>query len=153
MPPWTAPPFINPSVSNGTSVAWFQGNETTKLPAYDNFNFSIQRQLGSSMVARGRLQRRDGLAPADRSCSSTTRSIPKYLTAFGTVAQSITVLNSLVGSAAANAAGVIAPFPGSTRSGAPRHGGAGAAALPAVHVHRHLRRARATTAATPPITP
>src|SRR5262249_15124853 len=34
------------------------------------------------------------------------------LTAFGTVAQSITVLNSLVGSATANAAGVFAPFPG-----------------------------------------
>ncbi len=28
MPAWTAPPFINPSVSNGTSVSWFQGNET-----------------------------------------------------------------------------------------------------------------------------
>jgi hypothetical protein len=37
---------------------------------------------------------------------------PSYLTAFGTVAQSITVLNSLVGSATANAAGVFAPFPG-----------------------------------------
>ncbi|HEY2016330.1 MAG TPA: carboxypeptidase regulatory-like domain-containing protein, partial [Bryobacteraceae bacterium] len=37
---------------------------------------------------------------------------PKYLTAFGTVAQSITVLNSLVGSATANAAGITAPFPG-----------------------------------------
>ena len=36
---------------------------------------------------------------------------PRYLTAFGTVAQSITVLNSLVGSATANAAGVFAPFP------------------------------------------
>ena len=53
MPPWTAPPFINPSVANGTNVAWFQGNETTKLPAYDNFNFSIQRQLSSSMVLEG----------------------------------------------------------------------------------------------------
>ncbi len=37
---------------------------------------------------------------------------PKYLTAFGTVAQSTTVLNSLVGSATANAAGITAPFPG-----------------------------------------
>ncbi len=36
---------------------------------------------------------------------------PSYLTKWGTVAQSITVLNSLVGSAAANAAGVTAPFP------------------------------------------
>ncbi len=50
-PPYNVPPFINPAVSNGTNVAWFQGNETTKLPAYDNFNFSIQRQIGSSMVA------------------------------------------------------------------------------------------------------
>ena len=53
MPPWTAPPFINPSVANGTNPAWFQGNETTKLPAYDNFYFSIERQLGSSMVLEG----------------------------------------------------------------------------------------------------
>ena len=51
MPPWVAPPFINPAVSNGTNVAWFQGDETTKLPAYDNFNFSIQRQLGKAMFA------------------------------------------------------------------------------------------------------
>ena len=36
---------------------------------------------------------------------------PSYLTKYGTVAQSITVLNSVVGSAAANAAGVFAPFP------------------------------------------
>src|SRR5262249_24081008 len=47
---WTAPPFINPSVSNGANVAWFQGDETTKLPAYENFNFSIQRQFGKSMI-------------------------------------------------------------------------------------------------------
>ena len=26
LPPWTAPPFINPSVSNGSSVSWWQGN-------------------------------------------------------------------------------------------------------------------------------
>src|SRR6202035_5550311 len=50
VPPWTAPPFINPSVSNGSSVAWFQGVETTRAPAYDNFNFSIQRQLSNSFV-------------------------------------------------------------------------------------------------------
>lgn len=49
MPAWTAPPFINPSVANGTSTAWFQGVETTRAPAYDNFAFSIQRQIGSSM--------------------------------------------------------------------------------------------------------
>ena len=46
-PAYTAPPFINPSVSNGTTVSWWQGAETTHPPTTDNFNFSIQRQLSS----------------------------------------------------------------------------------------------------------
>ena len=41
IPPYTTPPFINPSVSNGASVSWFQGKETTRLPESNNFNFSI----------------------------------------------------------------------------------------------------------------
>ncbi len=111
MPAWTAPPFINPSVSNGTSVSWFQGNETTKLPALDNLHFSIQRQVrqldGSRMP---------GIAacwdPRLQSELLQYNEInPSYLNAFGSVAQSINVLNSLVGSATANAAGVYAPFP------------------------------------------
>ena len=111
MPPWTAPPFINPSVSNGTSVAWFQGNETTKLPAMDNLNFSLQRQLTNSMLAE--IGYNGVLASHLQSQLLQYNQIsPKYLTAFGTVAQSITVLNSLVGSATANAAGITAPFPG-----------------------------------------
>jgi len=111
MPPWTAPPFINPSVSNGTSVAWFQGNETTKLPAFDNFNFSIQRQLSSSMVAEAAYNGVLG-SHLQSELLQYNQINPKYLTAFGTVAQSVTVLNSLVGSATANAAGITAPFPG-----------------------------------------
>ncbi len=111
MPPWTAPPFINPSVSNGTSVAWFQGNEGTKLPAFDNMNVSIQRQLSSSMVFEigynGVLGDHLQAQLLDYNQIS-----PKYLTEFGTVAQSTTVLNSLVGSATANAAGITAPFSG-----------------------------------------
>lgn len=111
MPPWTAPPFINPSVSNGSSVAWFQGNETTKLPAYDNFNLSIQRQLSHSMVVEAAY---NGVAGEHLQSQllQFNQINPKYLTAFGSVAQSVTVLNSLVGSAAANAAGITAPFAG-----------------------------------------
>ena len=110
VPAWTAPPFINPSVANGASVAWFQGQEATKLPASDNFSVSVQRQLGGSMVAEA------GYSGVLSSHLQTqllqyNQISPKYLTAYGTVAQSITVLNSLVGSAAANAAGVYAPFP------------------------------------------
>ena len=111
MPPWTAPPFINPSVANGANVAWFQGNETTKLPAYDNFNLSIQRQLGGSMVAEVAYSAVIG-EHLQTSLLDYNQINPSYLTAFGTVAQSLTVLNSQVGSATANAAGIAAPYPG-----------------------------------------
>ncbi len=111
MPPWTAPPFINPSVANGSSVAWFQGQETTKLPAFDNFNFSIQRQLSNTMVAEIGYNAVLG-SHLQTQLLQYNQINPSYLTAFGTVAQSITVLNSLVGSATANAAGITAPFPG-----------------------------------------
>jgi hypothetical protein len=110
MPPWTAPPFINPSVSNGTSVAWFQGQETTKLPAYDNFYFGIERQLGGSMVFEAGYNGVMG-EHLQAELLDYNQINPSYLTAYGSVAQSITVLNSLVGSATANAAGITAPFP------------------------------------------
>ncbi len=110
MPPWTAPPFINPSVSNGTSVAWFQGNETDKLPASDNIHLSIQRQLGNATVANIGYSGVMG-DHLQSQLLQYNQLNPSYLTQWGTVAQSITVLNSLVGSATANAAGVYAPFP------------------------------------------
>ena len=31
--------------------SWFQGQEATRPPEFNNFNLSIQRQIGSSMVA------------------------------------------------------------------------------------------------------
>ncbi len=111
VPAWIAPPFVNPSVSNGTSVAWFQGAETTKLPAFDNFNFSIQRQFGSSLIVDVGYSGVMG-SHLQTELLQYNQISPKYLTAFGTVAQSTSVLNSLVGSAAANAAGITAPFPG-----------------------------------------
>ena len=111
MPAWVAPPFINPSVSNGSSVSWFQGNETTKLPVTENFHFSVQRQLGSATVVNVGYSGVMG-DHLQSQLLQYNQINPSYLTKFGTVAQSITVLNSLVGSATANAAGISAPFPG-----------------------------------------
>ena len=110
MPPWTAPPFINPSVSNGTSVSWFQGAETTKLPAYDNFNFSIQRQLSNSLVLNVAYVGVMGehLQTQLLQYNSLAGS---YLNKFGSVANSIAVLTSQVGSPLANQYGITAPFP------------------------------------------
>jgi hypothetical protein len=116
-PPYVVPPFINPSVaniSNGASaVSWFQGEETTKLPAYDNFNLSIQRQIGNSMFVEAQYSGVMG-EHLQSELLDYNQINPSYLTAFGTVAQSIAVLTSQVGSAAANAAGIKAPYAGFT---------------------------------------
>jgi hypothetical protein len=109
-PPYTVPPFISPTVSNGTNVAWFQGNETTKLPAYDNFSFSIQRQLGNSFVAEVQYSGVMG-EHLQTELLDYNQISPSYLTKFGTVAQSITVLNSQITSATGKASGVPLPYP------------------------------------------
>src|SRR5260370_19739542 len=113
MPPWMAPPFVKPSVSNGASVSWFQGHETTRLPETNNFNLSIQRQLSSSMILEASYNAVIG-AHLQAQLLDYNQVDPRYLTAFGTIAQSTTVLNSQVGSATANAAGIVAPYAGFT---------------------------------------
>ena len=111
MPPWQAPPFINPSVSNGSSIAWFQGNETTKLPAYDSINFSVQRQLSNSFVLD--LSYVGVMGEHLQSQLLSYNSLPgSDLSQFGSTVNSINVLNSLVGSPLANQYGVAAPFAG-----------------------------------------
>jgi hypothetical protein len=72
---------------------------------------SIQRQLGNSMFAEIQYSGVMG-EHLQTELLDYNQINPKYLTAFGTVAQSITVLNSQVGSAAAIAAGVSAPYAG-----------------------------------------
>ena len=111
LPPWTAPPFINPSVSNGASPSWFQGQEATRPPEFNNFNLSIQRQIGSSMVVEAGY---NGVMGSHlQSQLLNYNQVPtSYLTAFGSVAQSIGVLNSKLGSPLANEWGIGEPYPG-----------------------------------------
>jgi hypothetical protein len=110
LPPWTAPPFINPSVSNGASPSWFQNGEVTRPPEFNNFNFSIQRQIGGSMVAD--IGYNGVMGSHLQTQLLQYNQIPSsYLTAFGTVTQSIAVLNSRIGSPLANQYGITAPYP------------------------------------------
>jgi hypothetical protein len=109
-PSYPIPPFIDPSFSNGDNMPWFQGSEATRPPTFNNFNFSIQRQIGSSMVLETAYTGVMG-AHLQSQLLGYNQVDPKYLTAFGTVAQSTAVLNSKIGSAAANAASIFAPYP------------------------------------------
>ena len=111
IPPYTVPPFIDPSVSNGTGLSWWQGSETTHPPTTDNFNFSIQHQLSSDLLIEGAYNAVNG-SHLQAQLLDYNQVNPAYLTAFGDVSQSTKVLTSLVGSPLANQYGITAPFPG-----------------------------------------
>ena len=106
LPPWTAPPFVNPSVSNGASVSWYQGREGTRPPEDYSFNLSIQHQLSSSMVMEASYNGVMG-AHLQTGLLQYNQINPAYIQKYG-----INVLTSNITSAAAIAAGVTAPFPG-----------------------------------------
>jgi hypothetical protein len=108
LPPWTAPPFVNPSVSNGANVAWNQGHEGTRPPEDMSFNLSIQRQLSPSMVLETSYNGVMG-AHLQTGLLNYNQLNPIYLQKYGTA-----LLTSSITSPAAIAAGLSAPFPGFT---------------------------------------
>jgi hypothetical protein len=110
-PAYNVPPFINPSVSNGTSVSWWQGQETTHPPTSDNFNFSIQRQLSSTTLVEVAYNGVVG-SHLQAQLLDYNQDNPALLTAFGSIQQSTNVLNSQVGSKLATQNGISAPYVG-----------------------------------------
>ncbi|HEX4748711.1 MAG TPA: carboxypeptidase regulatory-like domain-containing protein [Bryobacteraceae bacterium] len=112
-PAYNVPPFINPSVSNGTSVSWWQGAETDHPPTTDNFNFTIQRQFSKNMLMEVGYNGVMG-SHLQAQLLDYNQDNPSVLTRFGSIAQSTLVLNSQVGSALANSYGIVAPYPGFT---------------------------------------
>lgn len=110
-PYWAPVPMIDPSVANGTNATWYNGNSATQGSGEMTYAFNIQRQLGSSMVAEiGYL----GTLASDIQSALLAynqidyKNLPANLNPF--TAAGRTLLNSRIGSAAANAAGITAPF-------------------------------------------
>ncbi len=104
LPPWTAPPFVDPSFANRDSMPWFQGSEATRPPAFVNFNFSIQRQLSSTMVLETSY---NGILGSSLQAGLLAYNALPYsaLERYGAA-----ILNSRFDSPAAVAAGIRAPF-------------------------------------------
>ncbi len=77
-----APPFIGPSFGNGRAHAVVPGQEATRPPAFQSFNFSIQRQIvaddrslkSPTTAASAAACRPDcsHTTPSTRACSTTT---------------------------------------------------------------------------------
>jgi hypothetical protein len=109
-PPFPLPPFINPSVANGQSPAWFQGREATRMPENNSWDFSIERQLTNSTVLDVAYNGQAG-SHLQSALLNYNQVNPIYLTALGPA-----ILNSNINSAAATAAGIQKPYPTFTGS-------------------------------------
>jgi hypothetical protein len=106
LPDYPRPPFINPSFSNGNSIPWWQGGEGSRLPQTYDWNFSIQRQVSSSMVAEATYQATMGVGLV----ANLLRYNQLPFSAFERYG--LTLLQSNINSPAARAAGIPIPFPG-----------------------------------------
>jgi len=106
LPPWVAPPFVDPSFGNGRAMPWWQGSEATRPPAFQSFNFSIQHQIAPTMVAEVSYNGSLG-SRLQAGLLAYNALSPEVLTRYGA-----TLLNSRIDSPAAVAAGLRTPFPG-----------------------------------------
>ena len=106
-------PSYDPSIGNGVNVPYYNGNGADRASGELTYAFNIQRQVGSNVLAEvGYL----GVLASDIQSSLLAlnqinyTALPPSLNPF--TASGRTLLNSLIGSAAANAAGIASPFPG-----------------------------------------
>jgi hypothetical protein len=112
-PAWAQVPNINPSVGNGSNVPYYNGKAASTPSDELTYAFNIERQLtGNSAVEVGYL---GTLAAGIQSTLLAYNQInytklPAALSPF--TASGRTLLNSQVGSAAANAAGIVPPWSG-----------------------------------------
>ena len=104
-PTYPIPPFIDPSFANQDNIPWWQGQEATRLPEQNFWNFSIQRQLASATILDVSYNAMMG-SHLQTQLLNYDQVNPKFLAQYGN-----TLLNSSVTSPAAVAAGFFAPYP------------------------------------------
>src|ERR1044071_967282 len=109
-PSFPLPPFINPSGANNQTPAWWQNGEATRMPEYNSWNFSIQRQLTNSMVLDFSYNGQSG-SHLQSALLNINQVDPRYLQSLGPA-----VLNSNITSPVAVAAGIARPYPTFTGS-------------------------------------
>ena len=104
---WPRPPFIDPTVQNGTAVNYI-GRGDGRPPYFGNYQFSVQQMLASRLVFEVSYVGVKGTHLGNNLISMNQLN-PRYLALGSLLTQNIT-------SAAAKAAGITAPYPGFTGS-------------------------------------
>jgi hypothetical protein len=104
------PPLISPTVANGTSPVAYNANANT-LPRYQNWSFTVQRQIGNSMLLDvGYTGNHGTRLPAN----ATFLGYFQNMNNPGILALTTKVLQADINSDTAKAAGIAPPYPGFT---------------------------------------
>ncbi len=104
-PNWDKPPFVDPGFALTDSMPWWQGKEATRPPAFQSFNFSIQRQLSANTIVETAYNGSLG-SRLQAGLLAYNQVNPLYLKQYGP-----DLLRQRFDSPAAVAAGIKAPFP------------------------------------------
>lgn len=112
-PPWAPVPDIDPSVGNGVNIPYYNGKTAVTPSEEYNFSFDIQREITNTvLVDAGYVGTMAGRIASTLLTFNALNyaNLPANLSPFTAAGRSL--LNSLVGSPAANAAGIKPPWPG-----------------------------------------
>ena len=112
-PYWAPVPDIDPSVGNGVNMPYYNGKAAVTPSEEYNFSFDIQRQITKTLaIDAGYVGTMAGRIASTLLTFNALNynNLPANLSPFTASGKSL--LNSLVGSAAANAAGIKAPWSG-----------------------------------------
>ena len=112
-PAWAQVPDIDPSVGNGSNVPYYNGKSASTPSDELNYSFNIERQLtGNSVLEVGWVSTLAADIQSNLLAYNqlNVAKLPANISPF--TASGKTLLNSLVGSAVANAAGVTPPWSG-----------------------------------------
>jgi hypothetical protein len=112
-PPYPVPPFIDPSFANKDNIPWWQGKEATRLPETIFWNLSIQRQIGNGTIVESSYNASIG-THLQSQLLNVNQVNPAFLRQYG-----FALMNSLVTSDAAVAAGFRSPYPTFTTATCP----------------------------------
>jgi len=104
-PNWDKPPFVDPGFALTDSMPWWQGKEATRPPAFQSFNFSIQRQLSANTIVETSYNGSLG-SRLQAGLLAYNQVNPAFLRQYGP-----DLLRQRFDSPAAVAAGIKAPFP------------------------------------------
>lgn len=112
LPSYPLPPQLNPAFDNNNNTSYWNGSDATRMPEILAYTFSIQHQLSTSTLIEADYNATDGVHLQTGLLNINqvpTPAVTALISQLGPAA-TVSLLNSSVTSAAAQAAGIRIPY-------------------------------------------